>query len=352
MARSKKVRPVEKKTGSATRRSQASAKALRVAEQLLLAQSEPKTWIEYILKSGRGRWPEAESRMLKKDVLEHNGWTAIEYAEKVIKGRWPELEVCLRTHPQNIEKRLNDERLLEAWYAKTILRGKELESELLRVEHIYVICEYACTVRRRRWVDVEPLLLRKGTWSNILEYAKTCVAPDVWEELDEEVLPQHRENYDFMSEYLRDVKKARCPEFEWKLLELVSESNHDPHWELEDNKWRYVHKYANQVVVGRWQEFEAAVLARFCGDEWQSARGAFDQSLWYAKAKRLSPWPELEAVFTQHWNKWGAEYAGMYAERVIGGKLPAVLHNYMLAAAITDSKDEYAKRYVEFLESL
>jgi hypothetical protein len=352
-------------------RSGSSAKALRVAEQLLLAHTEPKAWIEYILKSGRGRWPEAEKKLLRhddtdalllyaRDVMKSRwpeaetrllgivkkGWfpgSALRYTEKVIRGSWPELRACLSKD------------YFKAEYAKVVLNGKELETELLKYASVDSLIDYAMEVRKERWPEIEPMVLKKADWEDQVRYAKALVMPEVWQEWEAKVLGSGggSEYYDRAIEYIKEVKQARDQPFEKRLLAKIA----DKDWDLIDGYRETVLpasvRYAGEVVRGRWLELEKVFLEIVGGRNLYGRRFFYTTCNEYVRALGLGGWPEYESVLLDL--PTGRDWLVVllaYARSGIGGKLPAELHNRMLATAIRNPDDEHAKSYCEFLESL
>lgn len=179
---------------AATRQPQNVSVSLDIAEQIMLRQTTPQVWLEYIKKTGRGRWLEAEDELLERFPW-RNSREAKRYAEDVIKGRWRQLEakILTGTHTREssrevlcytrdvVQKRWKnlETHLLECYrsgsglvtvvdYASTVINGrwKTLEHEFLsnsRVTSAEVLYKYACNVIKGRLPeDLHNLMLMKG----------------------------------------------------------------------------------------------------------------------------------------------------------------------------------------------
>lgn len=310
-------------SGKETTRSTGAGEALATAERLLLEHCKPSVWINYIQQSGRGRWPEAEVRILTheddtyivdyaRDIIKGR-WTAGEsrlqsycnenrYAKEVIGGRWPELEQRLATREQWAQVR----------YATEILTGTALENELLRLRAVSESVRHCTDERKCRWPEFEPILFSDGKWPEVMAYLEAVAAASLPEL--EPILVKTR-NVGELIEYAATLKKSRCAAIEDHLLRRLGD---------RQMYWKHPSTYIDKVL-GACIRYAAEVI-----------RGR---------------WLELEALVEREWESVTSNQLCDYASRVIQGRLPDNLHNIMLMKGTMDSEDPGVKAYTREIGS-
>jgi hypothetical protein len=154
---------------------------LAFAEQILLSNTSPSTWLFYITNTGRGRWPKLEEKLLESYPW-RNSREANRYAEEVIKGRWQKLEA-------------------------KILTGHVTDHDAL--------C-YTRDVVKKRWPALEAHLFRRDGRSRrlmeLVDYA-TIVVQGRWNKLEQEFLSSPRSaSVGVLYRYASKVVQGRLPE--------------------------------------------------------------------------------------------------------------------------------------------
>lgn len=128
---------------------------LEIAEQIMLRETWPQVWLEYIKKTSRGRWPAAEAKLLKR-FPRNCCREARRYAEEVIQGRWRKLEEKILAGPGT--RQSNREVLL---YTRDVVKQRwdALERHLLercrKGGGLLECVEYASIVMQGRWTKLE-----------------------------------------------------------------------------------------------------------------------------------------------------------------------------------------------------
>lgn len=271
------------------------------------------------------RWPEREEEILKNlDV-------AYEYCLYVIQERWKEFEDAV------IETDFRNKESIIVNYASRFGRWIEAEPHIKSPEYII---RYSTDVIGGRWKDKEPLLVKSP--GHALFYAQEVIKGPFPEA--EKSLLESSWYFDYFTfatrssrmlatqlasqfpqdmtigEVLKLIDDGRNPEFEKKLLSS------------KYNQGKAVW-YAVNVLKNRWPEMEEKIK--------KSAKWAVS----YARDVIKGRWLEAEKYISKN-----DRYTSQYGVEVIKGKLPDVLHNRMLAAALKNSKNKDVKRYFDMLE--
>lgn len=182
-------------------------------------------------------WPEAEpvlaqnpehalyyAKMHLKGRFEHgeaaimtDAERAYLYAKEILKAPWPEAEAAIKTDGQSALKYVRD------------VRGKPwpIGQEGMIREDPYVAGAYARRVLKKRWSEMEPLILKDLIGA---AYYAEDFFPNGWPELEKSIL------------------------------------NSDP---TNDRNKRAASHYANKVIKGRWKEAEALMKPRY---EWNGQK--------------------------------------------------------------------------------
>jgi len=290
--------------------------------------NEPSQILIYSSQVIRGRWHEKEPEILKNlNIALSYCWNVHSWTG----GLWTEFEDHLLTSQQK------DKENIILQYAS--VRGRWDAAEKLIVTPS-VIVSYAIDVINGRWREKESLIA-KDPYAAVL-YAKEVIKGP-FPEAEKNILgsPWYFEYFTFatsasrllasqlssqfpsdmtVGEVLKIIDNGRNADFEKKLLS----STHNQSKAV----W-----YAINVLKGRWPEMEEKIKK---SPKWAVA---------YARDVLKSRWEEAEKYISKR-----DKYLSQYALEVIKGKLPDVLHNRMIAAAMRNSKDHDIKSYFEMLE--
>lgn len=213
-----------------------------------------------------GRWPEAEPTIM------NDAYAARIYAQAVLRGRWPEAE-------ETIMKDLGE----ATYYATEVLRERhsKLEKELLQRGEVRLLSHYHESLMKTPWPEAEPALAQSIPAA--LQYAQTTGRRfPAGEAL---IRTEARAAVD----YAAGVLKSRWPEAEPAILADAEQSA----------------RYAATVIKGRWPEAEKRIAA-----DTQAA-------LTYVREVLCAPFPEAESLLARD-----AQSAVAYA-KAIHARFPA-----------------------------
>ena len=220
---------VKTQSGGRRRGRTGATKGLHPAEKMLLCRCNPAVWISYIQETGKGRWIEAEHRLLERRSLYGETGGILQYATEVIGGRWREYENCL------IEETLaasDDEDDLEdiVEYAERVIKGRwrEVEDFILVDVLGNSGLPYAQNVIKGRWPAYENMLL-KGRWDDCVIYSAEVIRGR-WQELEDRLAGAGDTlTPGTLWEYASRVVNSRLPEeLHNRMLAFAITSHNDP----------------------------------------------------------------------------------------------------------------------------
>lgn len=220
--------------------------ATAIMRKVQAGKAPKKQIIDYAVKFLKGRWVEAEPLFLNKMFLltdnMANMQSALEYATRVVKGRWPEFET-------QIQK------------AKPGLASG------------YGAAEYAIHATKMPWhqmsgikkkkngrINAEECMI-KGNPGEARKYAEAFFQGKRWEEFETSALEAN--NLLALINYAKDTLHARMPGLEEKILEGNKDAQEDKGRKRHRRYTDLAFRYAQEVIKGRWPEYEAKILAHF-----------------------------------------------------------------------------------------
>jgi GNAT superfamily N-acetyltransferase/RNA:NAD 2'-phosphotransferase (TPT1/KptA family) len=262
-----------------------------------------KDAIDYAVKFVKGRWPAIEPYLLKKLFLVtrnmENMRTALDYAIRAYKTRWPEFEQKIQKAKPGTASGLGAAEyairvLKQPWSAlpdiKRKKNGKINAEECMIIGNPDEARRYAATfpkLQNNRWNEFEESALKANNLVALIDYAATTLKTRM-PELEEKILSgakdtqEHkgRSHYrtftDLPLTYALKVIKGRWPEYEKEILTYQEEksgrsSEYKPshgqangyYYSQSSRLNKNVANYIQQVIRGRWPEFEKMLLERY-----------------------------------------------------------------------------------------
>jgi len=282
------------------------------AEQKLLKDalhqsSMMRLCLEYAARILKARWPELEQKFAKASPTETSGWGAGRYALDIMKARWPQGGIAGTQ--------------LNLFGAKKQTPSPVNPTNLCNQE--YIMCagapdtarEYALKFIQGRWPEFEKIMAERGETGKLVDYAF-------------------------------EVIKGRDPQIEDYLLNAKNLLNAKK-IPYRGNIDRTLQTYCQNVIHGRWDEYEKRMVKEMLADSWghgvrQGYGGDFSPSAFYGDTQELADpwgtyvqdivkrrWPELEkamlkryALYPTEWNHNQKLIAGYIA---IQNKFPTWL---------------------------
>jgi len=321
----------------------------------LIAQDSTRLVVSYCTNIIRGRWHDVEKYINDPEHI-------MTYASQVIRGRWHEKEPELL---KNLNTSFN-----YCWlYSWSGEKWTEFEDHLIKLpsspEKDDLIVRYAGAFGR--WYDAEKLITNPssiffyaqdvigGRWKekesviakdprHAVLYAQEVIKGP-FPEAEKEILesPWYYEYFTFATGASRSLASQLASQFpsDMTVGEVLKIIDNGRNADFEKKLLSSTHNqskavwYAVNVLKGRWPEMEEKIKK---SPKWSVA---------YARDVLKGRWEEAEKYISKKDN-----YLAQYGIEVIKGKLPDVLHNRMIAAAMRNSKDRSVKSYFEMLEGL
>ncbi len=250
---------------------------------------QPMMAVQYAYQVMRGRWPEAEPKILA------DAKAAARYAVYVIKGRWPEAEPIIMRDPsaaldytmEVINGLFYDDEYDEKYDDASeygVIYERWPEAEPFIMQDAKVAASYADKVIEGRWPEAEPIIMTDAASAY---YYVSRILGDRWPEAEPYIIKDPK----FASKYARDVIMDRWPEAEPIIMK-------DP---------KSAYQYAASIIEGRWLEAEPIIIKH---PRWAYA---------YARDVIKGRWPEAEPFILS--NPYSAD---LYTRDVINGQWPKV----------------------------
>lgn len=224
---------------------------------------------EYAANVMKKAWPSAEAAMLsfmQGSVGQYGSDDIMSYIVKIRKRVWPAMDTAVLggSHAS-----------LQIEYAKRIKQGAwpELEKHLLASPVASVIWEYIKKAKRARWLAAEPILLAAANTGNAVKYAveyASTILRARWPDLEKELLARKTASYAL--EYAYSVIRARWPELEQKMLANPDASS--------------AVSYCISLLRGPWPAMENTIS--------QEPKASYDYAVQVLKA----PWPKGEPAIS------------------------------------------------------
>lgn len=286
---------------------------------------------DYALYVIGDRWLEKEVEILKNLDI------GIHYCGSLIGSRWKELEDSILSI-----KETNKRDSLIIKYASLFSSfGSWPEAESV-LEDPYSILQYTIRIRHcNRWPEKEHTLAKDPRCALI--YAQEVIKGP-FKEAENAILNSswYFEYFSFATSSSRKLASQLSSQFPLditvgEVLKIINDGrNADFEKKLLDSTHNQTKAvwYATNVLRGRWPEMEEKIR--------KSAKCA----VLYARDVIKGRWEQAEKYISKN-----TKYLSQYAIEVIKGKLPDVLHNKMITAAMINSKDKHAKSYFEMLEN-
>lgn len=269
-------------------------------EKSILAQKgASKEIVSYSTKFLKARWPEGEARLLKGALLgtgrfgdvPYNMALAMEYAMRVIKARWPELEAKFHRANPGLAAGWGSAKyaidiLKRRWagLAKPRRDGKINEEEIIIIGSPAMAREYAEQfMSGQRWAEFEQTAMAAGHLGALIDYTAQIIKGRN-PELEQAILAGRKDkSYDdadygsprsLALAYAEKVLKTRWPEYEQKIIGHMKTAEPKGHsqeytpstkqnWGGNNRLPKPIRDYLEQMVGGRWPEFEQALLQRY-----------------------------------------------------------------------------------------
>jgi hypothetical protein len=284
---------------------------------------DPRQITEYAYHVIKGRWQEKEPEVLK-DVN-----SAQEYCNLVVRERWEEFE-----------KKLLDTSSQSRIVQYSTMYGRFHEAEIYITEPEHII-NYAISVIGGRWKEKESIIAKSPR--HAFFYAQEVIKGP-FPEAEKLLLdsPWYFDYFTFATKAFRSLASQLSSQFppDMTVGELLKIIDDGRNLDFEKKLLSSTHNqskavwYAVNVLKGRWPEME------------QKIKKSAKSSVEYARDVIKGRWEEAESCISKN-----EKYLSVYGVEVIKGKLPDVLHNKMITAAMRNSKDRNIKRYFEMLEN-
>lgn len=308
--------------------------------QILRSWKNLPLGIEFCLHHGGSRWPEWERRIISSlRRASPNSYllifVGVRYARLILKGRWHDLEPFLFRPPYYRHL---------VWYMQRDIVGsrwKEMEDAVLNgtcdplIRSSYAVC-YAKQIIQGRWRKAESIILAdsadplRARWheSGMKVGGITCpveyalqVIKGTWWKLEQEIVAG-RSHITVGVDYAERIRKSAWRGLERQLLLSQPTPLTAPS----------IVKYACFTRCKRWPAGEKVLLSHPPGDRVLSLLVA------YASAVVGKRWRKVEALIMTC-----PKHLLEYADSVMRGRLPAVLHQAMHMHTVMGDPD--AKKY-------